>query len=149
MPIRAPDSSGRLADDTGLRPQICRTAPTRRDTWYFSRPAARSKKAPVWHGCQMPEQLSARIIRAFPIRRGRAGNSRQRHALAWPRNCPQVARELSPSASPGVDEKPLEGAAEPKLSAPERTAARKRRNEAKSNQRRPRRKKAEHDIYVS
>ncbi|MBN2562725.1 MAG: site-specific DNA-methyltransferase [Phycisphaerae bacterium] len=34
------------------------------DTWYFSRVAGTFKEREGWHGCQMPEQLLGRIIRA-------------------------------------------------------------------------------------
>ena len=34
------------------------------DTWYFPRVAGTFKERAGWHGCQMPEQLLGRIIRA-------------------------------------------------------------------------------------
>lgn len=34
------------------------------DTWYFSRVAGTFKERQGWHGCQMPEQLLGRIIKA-------------------------------------------------------------------------------------
>ena len=34
------------------------------DTWYFPRVAGTFKQRAGWHGCQMPEQLLGRIIRA-------------------------------------------------------------------------------------
>jgi len=34
------------------------------DTWYFSRVCGTFKERAGWHGCQMPEQLLARIIRS-------------------------------------------------------------------------------------
>jgi DNA modification methylase len=56
---------GRLPDDTWiLRPQDlndCFTADE--DTWYFPRVAGTFKERAGFHGCQMPEQLLARIIR--------------------------------------------------------------------------------------
>jgi DNA modification methylase len=56
---------GRLPDDTWiLRPQDlsdCFTAGE--DTWYFPRVAGTFKERAGFHGCQMPEQLLARIIR--------------------------------------------------------------------------------------
>ncbi len=61
--------AGRLPDDTWiLRPQDFQSdkygfAPDQ-DTWYFSRVAGTFKERQGFHGCQMPEQLLARIIRA-------------------------------------------------------------------------------------
>lgn len=48
-----------------LRPQdIPDRFPPHSDTWYFSRVAGTFKERRGWHGCQMPEQLLGRIIRA-------------------------------------------------------------------------------------
>ncbi len=67
---------GRLPDDTWiirpaphkswlLRPQDLPQGFTAdSDTWYFSRVAGTFKERMGFHGCQMPEQLLARIIRA-------------------------------------------------------------------------------------
>ncbi|MCG8652427.1 MAG: site-specific DNA-methyltransferase, partial [Pirellulales bacterium] len=57
--------SGRLPDNTWItRPQ---DAPNsfrpNHDTWFFSRVAGTFKEREGFHGCQMPEQLLARIIR--------------------------------------------------------------------------------------
>ena len=60
------DSKGRLPDDTWiLRPQDVATGfePTE-DTWYFPRVCGTFKERAGWHGCQMPEQLLGRIIKA-------------------------------------------------------------------------------------
>jgi site-specific DNA-methyltransferase (adenine-specific) len=60
---------GRLPDDTWiLRPQDFQSdrygfTPDQ-DTWFFSRVAGTFKERQGFHGCQMPEQLLARIIRA-------------------------------------------------------------------------------------
>lgn len=60
---------GRLPDDTWiLRPQDFQSdaygfTPDQ-DTWYFSRVAGTFKERQGFHGCQMPEQLLGRIIRA-------------------------------------------------------------------------------------
>lgn len=57
---------GRLPDDTWiLRPQDLPDAfqPTE-DTWYFPRVAGTFKERAGFHGCQMPEQVLGRIIRA-------------------------------------------------------------------------------------
>jgi site-specific DNA-methyltransferase (adenine-specific) len=63
--IRA-DSRGRLPDDTWiLRPQDLPDGfQPEEDTWYFSRVCGTFKERAGWHGCQMPEQLLGRIIRA-------------------------------------------------------------------------------------
>jgi DNA modification methylase len=56
---------GRLPDDTWiLRPQDLQGAFTsHEDTWYHPRVAGTFKERAGFHGCQMPEQLLARIIR--------------------------------------------------------------------------------------
>jgi len=63
---RRAESTGRLPDDTWiLRPQDCPEAFTEdENTWYFPRVAGTFKERAGYHGCQMPEQLLARIIRA-------------------------------------------------------------------------------------
>ena len=57
---------GRLPDDTWiLRPQdIAQSFRPDEDTWYFPRVCGTFKERSGWHGCQMPEQLLGRIIRA-------------------------------------------------------------------------------------
>ncbi|HBL44880.1 site-specific DNA-methyltransferase [Gimesia sp.] len=57
---------GRLPDDTWiLRPQdIPESFQSEEDTWYFPRINGTFKERQGWHGCQMPEQLLGRIIRA-------------------------------------------------------------------------------------
>jgi site-specific DNA-methyltransferase (adenine-specific) len=59
-------SGGRLPDDTWiLRPQDIPEALTAgEDTWYFPRVCGTFKERAGFHGCQMPEQLLARIIKA-------------------------------------------------------------------------------------
>lgn len=58
--------TGRLPDDTWiLRPQDCVDGFTaNEDTWYFPRVAGTFKERAGFHGCQMPEQLLGRIIRS-------------------------------------------------------------------------------------
>lgn len=58
--------AGRSPDDTWiLRPQDCPTGfGGDEDTWYFPRVAGTFKERAGFHGCQMPEQLLGRIIRA-------------------------------------------------------------------------------------
>jgi site-specific DNA-methyltransferase (adenine-specific) len=57
---------GRLPDDTWiLRPQDVPDGFTPdQDTWFVSRVCGTFKERAGWHGCQMPEQLLGRIIRA-------------------------------------------------------------------------------------
>jgi site-specific DNA-methyltransferase (adenine-specific) len=57
-------AGGRLPDDTWiLRPQdIPEAFEANGDTWYFPRVCGTFKERAGWHGCQMPEQLLARII---------------------------------------------------------------------------------------
>ncbi|MGV3484075.1 MAG: DNA-methyltransferase [Planctomycetaceae bacterium] len=57
---------GRSPDDTWiLRPQDCRDGfQGDEDTWYVPRVAGTFKERAGFHGCQMPEQLLGRIIRA-------------------------------------------------------------------------------------
>jgi len=59
------NSTGRLPDDTWiLRPQdVADGFKLDEDTWYFPRVAGTFKERAGFHGCQMPEQLLARIIR--------------------------------------------------------------------------------------
>lgn len=58
--------AGRMPDDTWiLRPQDCEPGFTsEEDTWYFPRVAGTFKERAGFHGCQMPEQLLGRIIKA-------------------------------------------------------------------------------------
>ena len=62
--IRA-NPEGRLPDDTWiLRPQdLAGHFTPEEDTWYFPRVAGTFKERAGFHGCQMPEQLLGRIIR--------------------------------------------------------------------------------------
>ncbi|MSR59514.1 MAG: site-specific DNA-methyltransferase [Planctomycetaceae bacterium] len=57
---------GRLPDDTWiLRPQdVPEGFQADDDTWYFPRVAGTFKERAGFHGCQMPEQLLGRVIRA-------------------------------------------------------------------------------------
>ena len=60
------NAKGRLPDDTWiLRPQDAPHAFTpEEDTWFFPRVCGTFKEREGWHGCQMPEQLLGRIIKA-------------------------------------------------------------------------------------
>jgi site-specific DNA-methyltransferase (adenine-specific) len=63
---RRANPAGRMPDDTWiLRPQDCPNGFTfEEDTWYFPRVAGTFKERAGFHGCQMPEQLLGRIIKA-------------------------------------------------------------------------------------
>jgi site-specific DNA-methyltransferase (adenine-specific) len=63
---RRANPAGRLPDDTWiLRPQdLPEGFAADGDTWYFPRVCGTFKERSGWHGCQMPEQLLGRIIRA-------------------------------------------------------------------------------------
>ena len=53
-----------LRDELGY-PELAYFAPQAdENTWYFSRVCGTFKERSGWHGCQMPEQLLGRIIRA-------------------------------------------------------------------------------------
>jgi site-specific DNA-methyltransferase (adenine-specific) len=126
------DSRGRLPDDTWiLRPQDLPDAfQPDEDTWYFSRVCGTFKERAGWHGCQMPEQLLGRIIRACSnpgdvVLDPFAGSgttlvAAKKLGRRW------IGFELSPHyATQALDRlhatsegEPLEGAEEPKVSAP-------------------------------
>ena len=63
---RRANPKGRLPDDTWiLRPQdLPEGFRPYENTWYFPRVCGTFKERAGWHGCQMPEQLLGRIIRA-------------------------------------------------------------------------------------
>jgi len=62
---RRANPKGRVPDDTWvLRPQDCDGFTAEEDTWYFPRVAGTFKERAGFHGCQMPEQLLGRIVRA-------------------------------------------------------------------------------------
>ncbi len=60
------DSRGRLPDDTWiLRPQDAPESFTaEEDTWHVPRVCGTFKERAGWHGCQMPEKVLERVIRA-------------------------------------------------------------------------------------
>lgn len=60
------EAKGRVPDDTWIyRPQdIPDSFQADEDTWYFPRVCGTFKERKGWHGCQMPEQLLGRIVRA-------------------------------------------------------------------------------------
>jgi DNA modification methylase len=127
---------GRLPDDTWvLRPQDLPEAfQPDEDTWYFSRVCGTFKERAGWHGCQMPEQLLGRIIRVSSnpgdlVLDPFAGSGTtlvvaKKLGRRW------IGIELSPNYAARVQARleaatvgePLEGAEEPKVSAPQTPA---------------------------
>ena len=123
---------GRLPDDTWvLRPQdLPEGFQPDEDTWFFSRVCGTFKERKGWHGCQMPEQLLGRIIRAC----SNAGEvvldpfagSGTTLAVAQKLGRRWVGYELSDNYAARVRARleatvvgqPLDGPAEPKVSAP-------------------------------
>jgi DNA modification methylase len=124
--------TGRLPDDTWiLRPQDLRDGfSTDQDTWYFPRVAGTFREREGFHGCQMPEQLLGRIVRACS-REGEIvldpfGGSGTTLAVAKKLGRRYLGFELSADYVEKINERlakiasgdPLEGAAEPLVSAP-------------------------------
>ena len=100
------------------------------DTWYFPRVAGTFREREGFHGCQMPEQLLGRIIRACS-REGEIvldpfGGSGTTLAVAKKLGRKYLGFELSADYVEKVNERlakiqagdPLDGAAEPLVSAP-------------------------------
>jgi len=123
---------GRLPDDTWiLRPQDLADCFTpAEDTWYFPRVAGTFKERAGFHGCQMPEQLLGRIIRLCSSEgdvvldpfSGSAttvavAKKLGRRYLGFDLSEDYVKRGLVRLKSIGSGD-PLEGAAQPTLSAP-------------------------------
>ncbi len=141
--------SGRLPDDTWiLRPQDVPDSFTpAEDTWYFPRVCGTFKERAGWHGCQMPEQLLGRIIRACcnpgelvldPF----AGSGTTlavakklgRHFLGFELSKEYAARvEVRLQSIRAGD--PLDGAAEPLVSVPSTARGRKLEDVKPSNAR--------------
>jgi site-specific DNA-methyltransferase (adenine-specific) len=135
------DSRGRLPDDTWiLRPQdLPEGFQPDEDTWYFSRVCGTFKERAGWHGCQMPEQLLGRIIRACSnpgeVVVDPFAGSGTTLVVAKKLGRKWLGFELSEKyAAQGQarldsasDGQPLEGAEEPKVSAPATPRGRKRK----------------------
>ena len=126
------DPTGRLPDDTWiLRPQdLPEGFGADEDTWYFPRVCGTFKERSGWHGCQMPEQLLGRIIRASSHPGGTVldpfAGSGTTLAVARKLGRSYLGCELSAAYAEKVRERlaaiqvgaPLEGAAEPLKSVP-------------------------------
>jgi site-specific DNA-methyltransferase (adenine-specific) len=131
--------SGRLPDDTWiLRPQDLPAGfGADGDTWYFPRVCGTFKERSGWHGCQMPEQLLGRIIRASSqvgeVVLDPFAGSGTTLAVAKKLDRSFLGCELSPAYAAKVRERlsgispgdPLDGAAEPLKSAPATSAGRR------------------------
>jgi DNA modification methylase len=130
---------GRLPDDTWiLRPQdLPEGFAADEDTWYFPRVCGTFKERSGWHGCQMPEQLLGRIIRASShpgdVVLDPFGGSGTTLAVAKKLGRRFLGCELSEAYAARIRERlaasaagdPLDGAAEPLKSAPATAAGRR------------------------
>jgi site-specific DNA-methyltransferase (adenine-specific) len=134
------DARGRLPDDTWiLRPQdLPNGFKPDENTWYFPRVCGTFKERTGWHGCQMPEQLLGRIIRACSnpgdLVLDPFGGSGTTLVVAKKLGRRWLGYELSPEYAAQIEARlaaaregqPLHGALEPTMSAPS-TAQGKRR----------------------
>lgn len=123
---------GRLPDDTWiLRPQdLPEGFQPEDDTWYFPRVAGTFRERAGWHGCQMPEQLLGRIIRACSNQNDLVldpfGGSGTTLSVAKKLGRQFVGFELSTQYAERIRDRlatiqggdPLNGAEEPLVSAP-------------------------------
>jgi site-specific DNA-methyltransferase (adenine-specific) len=129
---RRANPRGRLPDDTWiLRPQDLPDGfQPEEDTWYFPRVAGTFKERAGFHGCQMPEQLLGRIIRSCSdegdvVLDPFAGSGTtlvvakklSRRYLGYEISQDYVAQVRQRLASVRRED-PLDGAAEPLVSAP-------------------------------
>jgi len=126
------DSDGRLPDDTWvLRPQDLPDGfKPDEDTWYFPRVCGTFKERAGWHGCQMPEQLLGRIIKACSnpgdLVLDPFGGSGTSLVVAKKLGRRFIGFELSKNYAAQIQARleavsvgdPLVGAEEPKVSAP-------------------------------
>jgi site-specific DNA-methyltransferase (adenine-specific) len=145
---------GRLPDDTWiLRPQdLAEGFGADEDTWYFPRVCGTFKERAGWHGCQMPEQLLGRIIRSTSnegdVVLDPFGGSGTTLTVAKKLKRQFLGFELSDEYAARINKRlaaarpgdPLEGAAEPLVSAPS-TADGVRLDEKGDRQRAARRRK--------
>jgi site-specific DNA-methyltransferase (adenine-specific) len=133
------DSKGRLPDDTWiLRPQdLADGFRPEEDVWYFPRVCGTFKERAGWHGCQMPEQLLGRIIKACSnpddLVLDPFGGSGTTLVVAKKLGRQFIGFELSENYAAQVQERlkaitvgdPLSGAEEPKVSVPTTAKGRK------------------------
>ncbi len=144
---------GRLPDDTWiLRPHDLPDGfQADEDTWYFPRVAGTFKERAGWHGCQMPEQLMGRIIRACShpgqLVLDPFGGSGTTAAVAKKLGRDFITFEMSEEYARGIRARlatieagdRLTGAPEPLVSAPD--TANGRRLEAAASGTRPKQRK--------
>jgi len=156
------DPKGRIPDDTWmmapvlppevptrdgfvLRPQdIAERFPPDSDMWYFSRVAGTFNERRGWHGCQMPEQLLGRIIRACShegeLVLDPFGGSGTTLAVAKKLGRRYIGYELSPEYAANIDARladiavgdPLTGPEDALRSAPKTQAGRRLKRDAKT-----------------
>ena len=130
---------GRLPDDTWiLRPQdMPEGFEAHEDTWYFPRVCGTFKERAGFHGCQMPERLLARVIEAssnageLVVDPFAGSGSTLVVAKKLGRRClgfelsKQYVAEIQKRLSQTEDDDSLDGAKEPKRSAPSTRAGRR------------------------
>jgi site-specific DNA-methyltransferase (adenine-specific) len=134
------DARGRVPDDTWiLRPQdLAGGFGALEDTWYVPRVCGTFKERAGWHGCQMPEQLLGRIIRACSqpgeVVLDPFGGSGTTLAVAKKLHRQWLGFELSPEYAQQIEARlaaaaagqALDGAEEPLASAPTTAAGKQR-----------------------
>jgi len=151
IPPRPVERNG--ASTYSLRPQdLPDSFQPEEDTWYFPRVAGTFKQRAGWHGCQMPEQLLGRIIRACSnpgeLVLDPFGGSGTTLAVAKKLDRRFLGFELSAEYAKQIEKRlsaidigdPLDGAPEPLVSAPS-TANGISLKEREQNRRRAGRKK--------
>lgn len=127
--------------DFALRPQdLPESFNPDEDTWYFSRVAGTFKEREGWHGCQMPEQLLGRIVRACSNEDETVfdpfAGSGTTLAVAKKLGRKPLGCELSDGYAARVEERlaairpgdPLDGATDPRTSAPSTVQGKRRRD---------------------
>ena len=139
--------NGRLPDDTWiLRPQdLTDGLNPDDDTWYFPRVAGTFKEREGFHGCQMPEQLLGRIIKVSshpgdlvldPFSGSAttvsAAKKLGRNFVAFDISDEYINRGLDRLSKIEAGD-PLDGAPEPKVSAPATPDAGTKKGRLKSN----------------
>lgn len=112
------------------------------DTWYFSRVAGTFKEREGWHGCQMPEQLLGRILRASSnegdvVLDPFAGSGTTLAVAKKLRRIPvgfELSKQYFNQAAKRLDAAihgaPLDGVIDPLLSAPQTSSTSSRRARA-------------------
>ena len=140
------NSKGRLPDDTWiLRPQdATESFAADEDTWYVPRVCGTFKERAGWHGCQMPEQLLGRIIKACskpdetvldPF--GGSGTTLvvakklERHFIGFELS-KNYAEQIEARLTVALPGDALSGADEPKIKAPPTALGKQRKEVLKS-----------------